>query len=67
MFALMNLDDDHRAVLSFAAGQERFAELLETDGVFPAHTWLAPTGWPSGTGGSCAAATWKSISSWLIA
>ncbi len=36
MFALLNLDDDHKAVLSFAAGPERFAELLETEGMFPA-------------------------------
>jgi predicted DNA-binding protein (MmcQ/YjbR family) len=36
MFALMNLDEDQRAVLSFAAGPERYAELLETEGVVPA-------------------------------
>jgi predicted DNA-binding protein (MmcQ/YjbR family) len=44
MFALINLDDDHRAVLSFAAGPERFAELLEIDGVFPA-PYLARAHW----------------------
>jgi predicted DNA-binding protein (MmcQ/YjbR family) len=36
MFAVLNLDNTHKAVLSFAAGAERYAELLETDGVFPA-------------------------------
>src|SRR5271169_2944970 len=44
MFALMNLDDDRKAVLSFAAGPERYAELLETDGVFPA-PYLARAHW----------------------
>ena len=32
----MNLDEDGRAVLSFAAGAERYAELLENEGVVPA-------------------------------
>lgn len=36
MFALANLSPDSRGVLSFAAGPERYAELLEIDGVFPA-------------------------------
>ena len=36
MFALVNLDADGRAVLSFSAGPERFDELLETEGVVPA-------------------------------
>jgi predicted DNA-binding protein (MmcQ/YjbR family) len=44
MFALMNLDDGHKAVLSFAAGPERYPELLETDGVFPA-PYLARAHW----------------------
>ncbi len=44
MFALMNLDDDQKAVLSFAAGPERFAELLETEGVLPA-PYLARAHW----------------------
>jgi predicted DNA-binding protein (MmcQ/YjbR family) len=44
MFAVLNLDDDHMAVLSFAAGPERFAELLETEGVFPA-PYLARAHW----------------------
>src|SRR6202012_5155346 len=36
MFALVNLDDDGGPVLSFAAGPERYAELLETEGAVPA-------------------------------
>src|ERR1700761_3376681 len=36
MFALMNLEEDGRGVLSFAAGPERYAELLEKEGVVPA-------------------------------
>ncbi len=44
MFAVLNLDDDDMAVLSFAAGPERFAELLETEGVLPA-PYLARAHW----------------------
>src|SRR5580700_11779146 len=44
MFAILNLDDDQKAVLSFAAGPERYAELLETEGVFPA-PYLARAHW----------------------
>jgi predicted DNA-binding protein (MmcQ/YjbR family) len=44
MFALLNLDDDHQGVLSFAAGPERYAELLETEGVSPA-PYLARAHW----------------------
>jgi predicted DNA-binding protein (MmcQ/YjbR family) len=36
MFALANLDRDSKGVLSFSAGAERYHELLEIDGVFPA-------------------------------
>jgi len=36
MFALANLSPDGRGVLSFSAGPERYHELLETEGVFPA-------------------------------
>lgn len=36
MFALANLDGDGRGVLSFAAGPERYAELLEIEGFIPA-------------------------------
>jgi predicted DNA-binding protein (MmcQ/YjbR family) len=36
MFALANLSGGGHGVLSFAAGPERYAELLEIEGVFPA-------------------------------
>ena len=36
MFALVNLDEDGKAVLSFHAGPEQYAELLENEGVIPA-------------------------------
>jgi predicted DNA-binding protein (MmcQ/YjbR family) len=44
MFALMNLDADSNGVLSFAAGTEGAAELLEVDGIFPA-PYLARAHW----------------------
>lgn len=44
MFALANLHQDSRAVLAFAAGPERYLELLETEGVFPA-PYLARAHW----------------------
>jgi len=44
MFALANLDDDGRGVLSFAAGPERYNELLENEGVIPA-PYLARAHW----------------------
>ena len=44
MFALLNLDEEQKAVLSFAAGPERYAELLEIDGVMPA-PYLARAHW----------------------
>jgi predicted DNA-binding protein (MmcQ/YjbR family) len=44
MFALASLSPDHGAVLSFAAGPERFAELVEREGVFPA-PYLARAYW----------------------
>jgi predicted DNA-binding protein (MmcQ/YjbR family) len=46
MFAVLNLDEDQKAVLAFAAGPERYAELLETEGVFPA-PYLARAYWVS--------------------
>ena len=46
MFAVLNLDEAQKAVLSFAAGPERYAELLETEGVFPA-PYLARAHWVS--------------------
>lgn len=36
MFALANLGGSGRGVLSFSAGPERYHELLEIEGVFPA-------------------------------
>jgi predicted DNA-binding protein (MmcQ/YjbR family) len=44
MFALANLSPDSRGVLSFAAGPERFAELVEVEGAFPA-PYLARAFW----------------------
>jgi predicted DNA-binding protein (MmcQ/YjbR family) len=44
MFALLNLDADSNGVLSFAAGPEGSAELLEIDGIFPA-PYLARAHW----------------------
>jgi predicted DNA-binding protein (MmcQ/YjbR family) len=44
MFAVVNLHPDHGAVMSFAAGPEGFAELVEREGVFPA-PYLARAHW----------------------
>jgi predicted DNA-binding protein (MmcQ/YjbR family) len=44
MFAVLNLDTDSKGVLSFAAGPEGAAELLEIDGIFPA-PYLARAHW----------------------
>ena len=44
MFALCSLTPDHGAVMSFAAGPERFAELVEIEGVVPA-PYLARAHW----------------------
>jgi predicted DNA-binding protein (MmcQ/YjbR family) len=44
MFALASLTPDHGGVLSFAAGPERFAELVEREGIFPA-PYLARAHW----------------------
>jgi predicted DNA-binding protein (MmcQ/YjbR family) len=50
MFALINLENDGKRVMSFAAGPELYAELLEREGFFPApymaHIyWIALQGW----------------------
>ena len=50
MFALVNLDGDGKAVISYAAGRERYAELLEIEGVIPAPYmarifWVAAERW----------------------
>jgi predicted DNA-binding protein (MmcQ/YjbR family) len=44
MFALANLSTDGHGVLSFAAGPERFADLIEVEGAFPA-PYLARAFW----------------------
>jgi predicted DNA-binding protein (MmcQ/YjbR family) len=44
MFALMNLATDGRGVLSYAAGVERFTDLLEIEGLSPA-AYLARAYW----------------------
>lgn len=44
MFALVNLEGDGRAVISYAAGQERYPELLEREGIRPA-PYLARAYW----------------------
>jgi predicted DNA-binding protein (MmcQ/YjbR family) len=36
IFAQFDFEEDGRAVLSFAAGPERFRQLLEKEGVIPA-------------------------------
>jgi predicted DNA-binding protein (MmcQ/YjbR family) len=51
MFALVNLDGDGKhPVISYAAGQVRFAELVETEGIVPAPYfarifWVAVERW----------------------
>ncbi len=50
MFALVNLDADGKALISYSAGPERYSELLETEGVIPAPYmarihWLAIERW----------------------
>ncbi len=44
MFALANLSAGGHGVLSFAAGPERYAELVEVEGAFPA-PYLARAHW----------------------
>ena len=50
MFALVNLDGDGKAVISYAAGPERYSDLLETEGIIPAPYmarifWVAVERW----------------------
>jgi predicted DNA-binding protein (MmcQ/YjbR family) len=50
MFALVNLDGDGKAVISYAAGPERYFELLEVEGIIPAPYmariyWVAVERW----------------------
>ncbi len=44
MFAVLPLDDDPARVISYAAGAERFRELLEIEGIIPA-PYLARAFW----------------------
>lgn len=59
MFVVVNLDEDGRAILSYCAGPERYAELLEQEGIFPAPYlarayWVAVERW-----GTFRASEWK--------
>lgn len=50
MFALVNLDGDRKAVISYSAGSMRYPDLLEIDGLFPAPYlariyWIAAERW----------------------
>ena len=50
MFALVNLDADGKAVISYAAGPQRYSELLEIEGIIPAPYmariyWVAVERW----------------------
>src|SRR5437763_2490083 len=50
MFALVNLEGDGKAIISYAAGPERYAELLDIEGVIPAPYmariyWVAVERW----------------------
>jgi len=50
MFALVNLDADGKAIISYSAGPERYSELLETEGIIPAPymariDWVAVERW----------------------
>ena len=48
MFALVNLDDDGKAVISYSAGRERYFELLEIEGIIPA-PYMARISWVNRT------------------
>jgi predicted DNA-binding protein (MmcQ/YjbR family) len=50
MFMVMNLEVNGKAILSYAAGPDRYAELLEVEGLFPAPYmariwWVAAERW----------------------
>lgn len=50
MFALVDLEGDGKAVISYAAGADRYSELLETEGIIPAPYmarifWVAVERW----------------------
>jgi predicted DNA-binding protein (MmcQ/YjbR family) len=52
MFALINLSADAHGVISFAAGPERFAELVELEAFYPA-PYLARAHWVATRDWSC--------------
>lgn len=52
MFALVNLSADANGVISFAAGPERFAELVEQEGLKPA-PYLARAYWVAAENWNC--------------
>ena len=59
MFALISLNPESRIgrrqnVIMFAAGPDRYSELLELEGILPAPYSPAPTGSPPSTGRSSA-------------
>ncbi len=61
MFCLMNLSGDAHGVVSIAAGPERFAELVERDGLKPAPYfariyWVAAERW-----GALRPSEWKEL------
>ncbi len=50
MFAVVNLDGDGKALISYSAGPERYSELVEIEGVIPAPYmarifWVAVERW----------------------
>jgi predicted DNA-binding protein (MmcQ/YjbR family) len=50
MFALVNLDGEGKGVISYSAGPERYNDLLEIEGIFPAPYmarifWVAAERW----------------------
>jgi predicted DNA-binding protein (MmcQ/YjbR family) len=50
MFVVANLEGDGKAVISFCAGPQRYAELLEIEGIIPApymarNHWVAVERW----------------------
>ena len=46
MFTVLNLNEGSRSVLSYSVGPERYAELLEVEGIFPA-PYMARIHWVS--------------------
>jgi predicted DNA-binding protein (MmcQ/YjbR family) len=59
MFCLINLDGDGHGVVSYSAGPERFAELVERDGLKPA-PYFARIHWVSAERWSaCRNAEWE--------